>query len=214
MLTKVDLVPADEVGAIKNRLSKVATTLTFREGDESFLNKLKKALLDGAKLAKFEKTQESKLIGVFGYAFVGKETFLDRLQKLTGAREDKDSESEAMEDDEEEGEEEGEEDMEEDKEEEDEEEEEEISDIIIGHGFSIIKLPANTIQKEHAEDSLMMQSGFRPSDLKTKARKLVATLLNEEVCKRKELCRAFRIPNKFTDADSLLKIIGSKMGKQ
>lgn len=43
VLTKVDLVPEAEVGAIRNKLNKDFPTLSFRAGDESFLTKLKKA---------------------------------------------------------------------------------------------------------------------------------------------------------------------------
>ena len=43
VLTKCDMVPEDEVGVLRNKLSKVCPTLTFRQQDESFLQKLKKA---------------------------------------------------------------------------------------------------------------------------------------------------------------------------
>lgn len=128
--------PEAEVGVIRNRLNKSFPTVTFRNNDTQFLGKLKKAFKEEkGKLEKFNKDSEAKLIGVFGYPFVGKETLLEKIAKMVEKPEKNQDNDEAMEVDSEEGEAE----MEEAEE---SQEEQEAEDIIIGHGYSIVKLAA------------------------------------------------------------------------
>jgi len=96
------------------------------------LSKLKKAFTEEkGKLAKFNQEKEVKLIGVFGYPFVGKETLLDNIASIAKVHDKKEEE-----------------DMDEDDEQGEDEMEEEAEDIVIGNGFSIVKIPAQTLKKE------------------------------------------------------------------
>jgi len=200
VLTKTDLVPEAEVGVIRNRLNKSFPTVTFRNNDTQFLGKLKKAFSEEkGKLQKFNKESETKLIGVFGYPFVGKETLLDKIAKMVEKPEkDNQQNEEAMEVDSEEGEAE----MEEAEE---SQEEQEAEDIIIGHGYSIVKLAAQTVKKDQSKTSLIMQSVFSVSEILP--RKQLTLLLDTSICAKKELCRSYRIPISFTDVDSFLTFI-------
>lgn len=85
VLTKVDLVPEGEIGIIRNKLSKVAPTLAFRPQDDQFVAKLKKAFSEEVK-GKMDKYDPSKtpikVLGVIGYPYIGKETFIDKLTDM------------------------------------------------------------------------------------------------------------------------------------
>lgn len=206
MLTKLDLVNESEAGVVRNKLSKVAPTVAYRKGDDSFLSKLKKAFEEGegkkGKLTKYDKDKdETKLVGVFGYPFVGKETLLEELSATVS----KDKKPDMVDDDEDDEEEQGEAEMEED---------DDDQEIIIGHGFSLVKMPGITSKKEQSSDSLILQGAFKADDPKIDAKALLKNLMNEEVCKKKELCRAYRIPAKFNNVDSWLALVEPKLPKE
>ena len=93
--------------------------------------------------------------------------------------------------------------MDEDDEQGEDEMEEEAEDIVIGNGFSIVKIPAQTLKKEQSKNSLIMQSVFCVDEL-IPTKHLEHHLMNQEVIKHKEICRAYRIPSKFKDFPTLL----------
>lgn len=74
-----------------------------------------------------------------------------------------------------------------------------------------MKIAAQTLKKEQSKQSLIMQSVFCVDEL-IPTKQLEHHLMNPEVIKTKEICRAYRIPSSFKDFKTLLQIVMKKQG--